>query len=119
METTTTTTTTNHPVTLTEEAVKAVKRIMADNKIEGGGLRLGVTGGGCAGFTYTMNFDNEVRSDDQTYETEGIKVIIDIKSALYLSGTTIDYTSGLTGGGFKFINPLAKGSCGCGSSFTT
>lgn len=109
---------TTHPVVLTGNAIKEVKRIMSDNKIAGAGLRIGVTGGGCAGFTYTLNFDNEVGSDDQTYEVEGIKVIIDMKSALYLHGTTVDYTSGLTGGGFRFINPQAKGSCGCGSSFS-
>jgi len=106
------------PVSLTENAIQEIKRIMTTNNIQGAGLRVGVTGGGCAGFTYTLNFDNEVRPDDQTYEVEGIKVIIDMKSALYLTGTTIDYTTGLTGGGFKFINPQAKGTCGCGSSFT-
>ena len=111
-------TTTSQPVTLTENAVKEIKRLMEANKIQGAGLRIGVTGGGCAGFTYTLNFDNEIKSDDQTYDVEGLKVIIDIKSALYITGTTIDYTTGLSGGGFKFINPLAKGSCGCGSSFT-
>ncbi len=111
-------TSTTHPVTLTENAINEIKRIMSTNNIQGAGFRVGVTGGGCAGFTYTLNFDNEVRSDDQTYLVDDIKVIIDMKSALYLYGTTIDYTSGLTGGGFRFINPQAKGSCGCGSSFS-
>lgn len=110
--------TTVHPVTLTENAIKEVKRLMEANNITGGGLRVGVTGGGCAGFTYTLNFDNEIRSDDQVYEVDGIKVIVDVKSSLYLFGTTVDYTSDLTGGGFKFINPQAKGSCGCGISFS-
>ncbi len=109
---------TSHPVILTENAINEVKRIMASNNIQAAGLRIGITGGGCAGFTYTLNFDNEVRSDDQTYEVGGITVIIDTKSTLYLTGTTIDYTTGLSGGGFKFTNPQAKGSCGCGSSFT-
>ncbi len=111
-------TATTNPVTLTENAIKEVKKLIENNKMAGAGLRVGVTGGGCAGFTYELNFDNEVKPDDQTYEVDGIKVIIDIKSALYLHGTTIDYSSGLTGGGFKFINPQAKSSCGCGSSFT-
>ena len=110
--------TTNQPVTLTENAIKEVKRIMETNKISSGGLRVGVTGGGCAGFTYTLNFDNEIAADDQVYEVEGVKLIIDMKSSLYLYGTTIDYASGLTGGGFKFVNPQAKGSCGCGTSFS-
>ena len=109
---------TSHPVTLTENAVSEVRRIMSTNNIKGAGLRIGIVGGGCAGFTYTLNFDNEVKADDQTYEVDGLKVIIDTKSALYLEGTTIDYTTGLSGGGFKFSNPQAKGSCGCGSSFT-
>lgn len=111
-------TTTSQPVILTENAIKEVKKLLETNNIAGAGLRVGVTGGGCAGFTYMLNFDNEVKSDDQTYEVEGIKVIIDMKSVLYLYGTTIDYSAGLTGGGFKFINPQAKESCGCGSSFT-
>ena len=112
--------TTNQPVILTENAIKEVKRIMETNNMSSGGLRVGVTGGGCAGFTYTLNFDNEIASDDQVYEVEGVKIIIDMKSSLYLAGTTIDYTSGLglTGGGFKFVNPQAKGSCGCGTSFS-
>ncbi|MBI5755491.1 MAG: iron-sulfur cluster assembly accessory protein [Nitrospirae bacterium] len=111
-------TSTTHPVTLTENAIREIKRIMEINSVTGGGLRVGVTGGGCAGFTYTLNFDNEIRSDDQVYEVEGIKVIVDVKSSLYLFGTTVDYTSDLTGGGFKFMNPQAKGSCGCGTSFS-
>ena len=111
-------TTASNPVTLTENAIKEVKRIMETNNMSSGGLRVGVTGGGCAGFTYTLNFDNEINSDDQVYEVEGVKIIIDVKSSLYLFGTTIDYASGLTGGGFKFINPQAKGSCGCGTSFS-
>lgn len=109
---------TNNPVKLTENAIKEVKRIMETNNIAGAGLRVGITGGGCAGFTYVINFENEVNPDDQTFEVDGIKVIIDTKSLLYLSGTTIDYITGLTGGGFKFLNPIAKDSCGCGSSFT-
>ena len=110
--------TTVHPVTLTENAIREVKRLIEANNITGKGLRVGVTGGGCAGFTYTLNFDNEIRSDDQVYEVEGIKVIVDVKSSLYLFGTTVDYTSDLTGSGFKFMNPQAKGSCGCGTSFS-
>ncbi len=111
-------TSTDNPVSLTENAVKEIKRIIESNNLKSAGLRVGVTGGGCAGFTYTINFDNEIKSDDQVYEVEGIKLIVDMKSALYLYGTTIDYTSSLTGGGFKFINPQAKGSCGCGASFS-
>jgi len=110
--------TTSCPVTFTENAIKEIKRIMETNNIRNAALRVGVTGGGCAGFTYTLNFDNEVGADDQVYEMEGIKVVIDTKSALYLYGTTIDYTPSLTGGGFKFINPQAKGTCGCGASFS-
>jgi iron-sulfur cluster assembly protein len=109
----------NKPVvTITDNAVKEIKRLMELNNLASAALRVGVEGGGCAGFSYTMNFDNESRADDQVYEVDGIRVAVDMKSALYLSGTTLDYVNTLTGGGFQFSNPNAKQSCGCGTSFS-
>ena len=108
----------NQVVTLTANAVKEVKRLMDANGVASANLRIGVEGGGCAGFSYTMNFDSEVREGDQVYEVEGVRIAVDVKSALYLSGTTLDYVNSLTGGGFQFTNPQAKQSCGCGTSFS-
>ncbi len=81
-------------------------------------LRMGVKGGGCSGLSYALEFDTEFRPHDKVFEIDGIKVVCDTKSYLYLTGTTLDYVyQGLTGG-FTFINPQAKSSCGCGSSFS-
>jgi iron-sulfur cluster assembly protein len=109
----------NKPVVIvTANAIKEIKRLMEMNNVANSTLRIGVEGGGCNGFSYAMNFDNEVREDDQVYEVEGVQVAVDMKSALYLAGTTLDYVSTLTGGGFQFSNPNAKQSCGCGTSFS-
>ena len=79
---------------------------------------MGVRGGGCSGMTYDLQFDSELRKHDKQFEVDGVKVVVDVKSYLYLNGTTLDYvTQGLTGG-FTFVNPNAKSSCGCGTSFT-
>lgn len=104
-------------LTLTETAVKEVKRLVESQNSPNLGLRMGVKGGGCSGMTYTLNFEAEVREQDQVLEIEGVKVIVDSKSLLYLDGTQLDFVSGLNGSGFKFVNPNATRSCGCGSSF--
>jgi iron-sulfur cluster assembly protein len=106
-------------VILTEKAANEVKRIIADQKIEPEmRLRVGVTGGGCSGFSYALGFDKtyDAKTDSQ-YEYHGVPVVVDKKSALYLDGTTIDFYEGLEARGFKFDNPNAVKSCGCGSSF--
>ena len=105
-------------INLTENALNQVKRIMESKKLAGYGLRVGVKGGGCSGLSYVMNFDNEVRENDQVFEVGGVKVICDMKSYLFLNGMTIDYNGDLMHGGFAFINPNAKKSCGCGTSFS-
>ena len=106
-------------VTLTPKAIEEVKRLMAQEQQPNMALRLGVKGGGCSGFSYVMGLDSpEPKQFDQVFETDGVKVIVDTKSHLYLDGTTVDYVSGLQGGGFQFSNPQAKKSCGCGSSFS-
>jgi iron-sulfur cluster assembly protein len=106
-------------VILTEKAANEVKRIMADQKIEPNTvLRVGVTGGGCSGFSYALGFDKKYdEKADAKYEYHGVPVVVDKKSALYLDGTTIDFYDGLEARGFKFDNPNAVKTCGCGSSF--
>lgn len=105
-------------VTLTENAVNEIKHLMEAQNLPTVGLRMGVKGGGCSGLSYTLNFEPEVREQDQVFEISGVKVIVDSKSLLYLEGTTLDYVNGLAGQGFKFVNPNATRSCGCGSSFS-
>jgi iron-sulfur cluster assembly protein len=105
-------------IALTEKAIKEVKKLMAENEIpENFGLRVGVKGGGCSGLTYTLGFDSDIKETDRIFEKSGLKIMVDWKSVLYLTGTTVDYSDGLTGKGFVFNNPLAKKTCGCGSSF--
>jgi iron-sulfur cluster assembly protein len=106
-------------VALSENASKQVKQLkQAQNLPENVFLRMGVKGGGCSGMSYNLEFDTEVGPHDKEFEIDGIKVVVDKKSYLYLNGTTLDYVQqGLTGG-FTFINPQAKSSCGCGTSFS-
>lgn len=105
-------------IALTSKAVSEVKKIKSENTIpEDYVLRIGVKGGGCSGLSYTLGFDAEVKETDKILEFDEVKVAVDWKSILYLNGTTVDYTDGLTGKGFTFNNPSAKKTCGCGSSF--
>lgn len=105
-------------ITLTESAVKEVKRLLDLQGITEGGLRLGVKGGGCSGLSYTLNFDEKIGPHDQVYDIEGIKVIVDAKSAIYLQGIQLDYYKDLMTGSFRFSNPNASKTCGCGESFS-
>jgi len=107
------------PVTLSERAAKQVKELKQAQKLpENVFLRMGVKGGGCSGMSYALEFDTELGPHDKEFEIDGIKVVVDKKSYLYLNGTTLDYVQqGLTGG-FTFVNPQAKSSCGCGTSFS-
>jgi iron-sulfur cluster assembly protein len=105
-------------ITLSESAVKEVKRLINVQGLTEGGLRLGVKGGGCSGLSYTINFDEKVGQYDAVYDIEGVKVIIDAKSAIYLQGTQLDFQKDLMGGQFKFVNPNANKTCGCGESFS-
>ncbi len=104
---------------LTEKAASEIKRVMDDQKIEAGTLlRVGVTGGGCAGFSYSLGFDKLFdETKDSKYEHHGVEVVVDKKSALYLDGTTVDFHEGLDRRGFTFDNPNAVKTCGCGNSF--
>jgi len=92
---------------------------MESQKVQHAFLRMGVKGGGCSGLSYNLEFDTELGKFDKQFDIDGVKVVVDAKSYLYLNGSTLDYvTQGLTGG-FTFGNPNAKSSCGCGTSFTT
>ena len=104
-------------ITLTDKAASKVKEILVSENRISSGLRLGVKGGGCSGFTYTLNFDDKVSETDQVFEDKGVKIFVDAKSFVFLAGTQLDYTDGLSGAGFTFVNPNATRSCGCGSSF--
>lgn len=106
-------------ITITEKAIKEIKRIKDENNISADfGLRIGVKGGGCSGLTYTLGFDPETRDGDTIIQQEEIKLFIDGKSLFYLSGTQLDFSDGLNGKGFIFNNPNATKSCGCGESFS-
>ncbi len=106
------------PITLTAKAVEMVKDAIQREGLEGYGIRVGVMGGGCAGFQYSMDFEKEPRDGDLAVEQDGIKLFVDPMSAMYLQGVTVDYVVGLQGAGFKFNNPNARTTCGCGSSFS-
>ncbi len=106
-------------VAISDRAVAEVRRIIADQSLpENTALRVGVKGGGCSGFSYTLGFDDSVNEVDQINEVDGVKVVCDPKSFLYLNGTMVDFEESLMGRGFKFTNPNAAKSCGCGESFS-
>ncbi len=108
----------DHSLRLTDKAVTMVKLTRDQEGIaDDFGLRVAVRGGGCSGFEYAMDFENEARDDDEVIDYEGLQVFVDPISSRYLIGTTIDYNLGVSGTGFKFSNPRATGTCGCGSSF--
>src|SRR5437763_3559769 len=117
----TTTTTTpevkSTPISLTPNAIAKVKEIMAQQNPMPTGLRVGVVGGGCSGFSYSMQFENSAGMMDKVFDMDGLKVYVDATSVMYLNGCRVDYVETLEGAGFKFENPNVKSTCGCGSSF--
>jgi iron-sulfur cluster assembly accessory protein len=106
------------PVNMTPTAVAKVKEIMAQQNPVPAGLRVGVVGGGCSGFSYSMSFENGAGMMDKVVDVEGLKVFVDATSMMYLNGCVVDYVETLEGAGFKFENPNVKSTCGCGSSFS-
>ena len=106
------------PVRLTDNAVNKVREIMATQDPLPAGLRIGVVGGGCSGFQYSMSFENQSGMMDKVYDFNGLKVFVDATSLMYLNGCTVDYVETLEAAGFKFENPTVKSTCVCGSSFT-
>lgn len=106
-------------VNITEPALAEFKRLMVDKQVPvGNGLRVGVKGGGCAGFSYILGFDNPTDQDEK-YELDGITVLVNRAHAMYLQGIEIDYHNGLDARGFIFNNPNASETCGCGTSFAS
>lgn len=107
-------------ISMTKNAENKVKEILSDQPDSYAGLRIQVVGGGCSGFSYRMGFDKTYSEDkDQIFEFDGLKVFVDRSSLLQIEGAEVDYVEGLHGAGFKFNNPNATGTCGCGESFST
>ena len=106
------------PISLTPNAVVKVKEIMGQQSPVPAGLRVGVVGGGCSGFSYSMQFENGAGMMDKVFDMDGLKVYVDATSVMYLNGCIVDYVESLEGAGFKFENPNVKSTCGCGSSFS-
>ncbi|MCU0673700.1 MAG: iron-sulfur cluster insertion protein ErpA [Myxococcota bacterium] len=105
-------------IELTPKAAEKVKEIRDSEGLGTQGLRVRVLGGGCSGFSYDLYFEDETTEMDQSFESHGIPIYVDMMSFQYLEGVEIDYVEGLHGAGFKFLNPQAKSTCGCGSSFS-
>ncbi len=104
-------------LTLTPQAITKVREIMATQDPLPAGLRIGVQGGGCSGFQYSMAFENQAGMMDKVFSFEDLKVFVDATSLMYLNGCTVDYVETLEAAGFKFDNPNVTSTCGCGSSF--
>ena len=105
-------------VTVTPKAAKHIQRLMDKDGLEDHGLRVAVKGGGCSGLSYVLGFDDAPKTDEkEVTEQHGVKVFVDLKSALFIAGMTLDFSDGLNGKGFTFENPVAKTTCGCGTSF--
>jgi iron-sulfur cluster assembly protein len=105
-------------IKVTESAKNQATRLMEESGVPNSFIRVGVQGGGCSGLMYELDFDNEEREGDKVFEDNGIKIVVDKKSFLYLVGTTLDFSGGLNGKGFVFQNPNADRTCGCGESFS-
>jgi iron-sulfur cluster assembly protein len=107
------------PIYISPKAAGELKRIMAEAKLPPEtGIRVSIKGGGCSGFTYDIGFEHAKRGFDQVMESEGIRLFVDTKSYLFTRGMTLDFNDDLLNRGFKFVNPNAKSSCGCGTSFS-
>ena len=106
-------------IELTAAAVERIHEIMKENRMTQGGLRVGVKGGGCSGLSYTLSLDSEERPGDKVFEAGGVKLLVDMKSYLYLNGSRLEWKNeGLMQRGFAFINPNESASCACGESFS-
>jgi iron-sulfur cluster assembly protein len=106
-------------ITVSDKAKEYITKLMEEeNQPSGAFVRVGVKGGGCSGLEYQLKFDTELKQGDEVYEEKGIKIVVDLKSLLYLYGTELDYTGGINGKGLVFNNPNATRTCGCGESFS-
>ena len=105
-------------VTITETAKNKILELRAkEGHTIDHNIRVAVQGGGCSGLMYELKFDEQLQEKDQVFENKGIKILVDKKSLLYLAGTVLDFSDGLNGKGFQFVNPNASRTCGCGESF--
>jgi iron-sulfur cluster assembly protein len=104
-------------VAISDAAIRRLREVSGEQGVELVGVRVGVTGGGCSGLSYVLDFEKSPRLGDQVFG-EDPKIFVDRKSFVFLRGTTLDFEGGLNGKGFVFVNPNAKASCGCGSSFS-
>jgi len=105
-------------IQVTENAKNKAIQLMSEEGKDGFFIRVGVKGGGCSGLMYELTFDNQVKETDKSFKDNGMQVVVDKKSFLYLIGTTLDFSGGLNGKGFVFSNPNADRTCGCGESFS-
>lgn len=105
-------------IEITDRAVDEIRRLLEQEGISVGGLRVGVKGGGCSGFSYVLDLTENERDSDEITEQHGVRIVCDPKSLIYLDNTTIDFKDEIMGRGFVFSNPNATSSCGCGSSFS-
>lgn len=106
-------------IKVTENAVKRIHQLKSEEgKSTNHNIRVSVKGGGCSGLMYDLGFDEAIKETDEIFEDNGVKILVDKKSMLYLLGTTLDFSDGLNGKGFQFINPNASRTCGCGESFS-
>ncbi len=108
----------NATITVTKAAVKRLKAVMYSDNKENHFLRMSVEGGGCSGMTYKMDFEQQKNEFDKIFESNGLNIVCDLKSWLYLKNIEIDYSDDLLNGGFKIKNPSAERTCGCGTSFS-
>ena len=105
-------------ITLSSQAADKVRSALKIEGKDGYNLRMSVKGGGCSGMTYKMSFDNDKKEFDKVFESQGINIICDLQSWMYLKGTNIEYSDDMLNGGFKISNPTAERTCGCGTSFS-
>ena len=106
-------------ITVTDKAKERISALrQEEGRTENHNIRVSVKGGGCSGLMYDLGFDDQIKPADQVFEDKGVKILVDKKSLLYLLGTTLDFSDGLNGKGFQFINPNASRTCGCGESFS-
>ncbi|UCS93541.1 iron-sulfur cluster assembly accessory protein [Echinicola marina] len=106
-------------IIVSDNAKEQILKLKQDEgRKENENIRVSVKGGGCSGLMYDLGFDENISDSDQVFEDKGVKIIVDKKSLLYLAGTTLEFTDGLNGKGFQFVNPNASRTCGCGESFS-
>ena len=105
-------------ITVSDKAKQYISQLKAkENRSDDSFIRVGVKGGGCSGLEYLLQFDTQLKQGDEVFEDKGVKIVVDLKSMLYLYGTELDYSGGINGKGFVFNNPNASRTCGCGESF--